>query len=1012
MATPSNKRLLAILVAVLVAVCTLQAQPVYRFSVKVGIDCESVDSLGGLDRVKPMVADMFHKVNRAFNHGGQFAALYDFEVDWDAFYVYDGISTDEVYKPHPDHDYLVVIDGYKSNPAENGGGWYGADIQTVYHSRIHNDRFNNPFEQGAIDGIIHEFGHSRGMPDIYAMKVDADKNPVAPIACQTVRCIMDYPYGETHWSRYAVNMINAAADKRIEIDNLVAAMCPDKIDVSVNDADGNPVEGARLRLYPVGWYSYSVSPEPIQDVLTGSDGHFVFPGDVYGKSEEFGLGCPNVFVEAKKDGKAAYGWLPLYEVQNAAFDGLPAYRLQLRFKADAPNDPLKTSVPVCYPAPQKQAEPRWTIAPDGSIRWDVTESSYPHSDHIEMTGEQLSCVLRWGVDASGAFSEERSLVFPLLRTIPNDTHASLNIRTALDVPSLLAVDGLSLKNEKVETVSIDGAVGVSSTFCVGKHNIGSAKGAAPVPAVRVERTVAPSMNLPMLVEQYTVTNIRKTPLTLYVPEFTQAFNTPAEKGVDGSYVVLSSVVNPGTVRLEPGCSRSFGVVFQGCRASEAPVEILDGFVDEQLAARKGYVSQVTGNLVFECPDNILETMFRHAKVRVAESIIKTSGGYMHAPGGESYYAAIWANDQAEYANPFFPFLGYDVANESALNSYRHFARFMNDEWKPIPSSIIAEGKDIWDGAGDRGDAAMIAYGASRYCLEMGDKAVAEELWPLIEWCLEYCGRKVNSAGVVESDTDEMEGRFPSGNANLNTSSLYYDALNSACYLAKAIGKNPRDYAKRAKAMRKSIESYFGAEVSGYHTYRYYDGNDILRSWICTPLTMGVFDRADGTVQALFSPEMWTENGLLTAQGDKTFWDRPLLYAFRGIFAAGYADQALDKMHFYSERRLLGDHVPYAIEAWPEGSQRHLAAESGLYCRVVTEGLFGIRPTGLDSFDLKPSLPSSWPSMALRGIKAFGSDFGLEVRRVSEGMLAVDLTCGDTKKTYTIKEGSTLKIRLK
>ena len=23
----------------------------------------------------------------------------------------------------------------------------------------------------------------------------------------------------------------------------------------------------------------------------------------------------------------------------------------------------------------------------------------------------------------------------------------------------------------------------------------------------------------------------------------------------------------------------------------------------------------------------------------------------------SYYAAIWANDQAEYANPFFPFLG-------------------------------------------------------------------------------------------------------------------------------------------------------------------------------------------------------------------------------------------------------------------------------------------------------------------------------------------------------------------
>jgi hypothetical protein len=55
-----------------------------------------------------------------------------------------------------------------------------------------------------------------------------------------------------------------------------------------------------------------------------------------------------------------------------------------------------------------------------------------------------------------------------------------------------------------------------------------------------------------------------------------------------------------------------------------------------------------------------------------------------------------------------------------MNSYRHFARFMNDEYKPIPSSIIAEGTDIWHGAGDRGDGAMIAYGAARFALSLGD----------------------------------------------------------------------------------------------------------------------------------------------------------------------------------------------------------------------------------------------------------------------------------------------------
>lgn len=57
------------------------AQPIYRFSVKVGIDCESVDSLGGVDKVKQKIEYMFKRVNKAFNHTRQFDAVYDFEVD-------------------------------------------------------------------------------------------------------------------------------------------------------------------------------------------------------------------------------------------------------------------------------------------------------------------------------------------------------------------------------------------------------------------------------------------------------------------------------------------------------------------------------------------------------------------------------------------------------------------------------------------------------------------------------------------------------------------------------------------------------------------------------------------------------------------------------------------------------------------------------------------------------------------------------------------------------------------
>lgn len=367
------------------------------------------------------------------------------------------------------------------------------------------------------------------------------------------------------------------------------------------------------------------------------------------------------------------------------------------------------------------------------------------------------------------------------------------------------------------------------------------------------------------------------------------------------------------------------------------------------------------NLVLETPDPVINQMFAFSKIRACESIYETQGGPMHGPGGESYYAAIWANDQAEYINPYFPYTGYEYGNVSALNSFKHFARFINDDWKPIPSSIVAEGLDIWAGVGDRGDAAMIAYGASRYALTRASREEAEELWPLISWCLEYCHRKLNEGGVVASDTDELENRFPSGDANLCTSSLYYDALISAAYLAKELGKGndvANTYRKQASTLRKNIEAYFGSTVEGYSTYAYYKGNDVLRSWICIPLTMGIDERKEGTIQALFSPRLWTENGLLTQAGSETFWDRSTLYALRGVYAAGETEKATEYLQRYSKTRLLGEHVPYAIEAWPEGEQRHLSAESGLYGRIITEGLFGIRPIGFKSFTLTPRLPQN------------------------------------------------------
>ena len=281
--------------------------------------------------------------------------------------------------------------------------------------------------------------------------------------------------------------------------------------------------------------------------------------------------------------------------------------------------------------------------------------------------------------------------------------------------------------------------------------------------------------------------------------------------------------------------------------------------------------------------------------------------------------------------------------------------------------------------------------------------------------MEYCKRRLNAEGVVESDSDELEGRFPAGDANLCTSCLYYDALTSARYLGKELGVSAaqlEEYEREAATLRENIERYFGATVHGYKTYQYYKGCDLLRSWICVPFVVGIDDRADETIKALFSDVLWTENGLLTQEGSSTFWDRSTLYALRGVFAVGAQEIALDKLRYYSRVRLLGEHVPYPIEAWPEGSQRHLSAESALYCRVITEGLFGIRPTGFHKFETTPRLPKEWPSMELKNVRAFGKTFNLLVSRADDGQLRVEarLANGDAKE-YAIQEGETLEIEL-
>ena len=605
---------------------------------------------------------------------------------------------------------------------------------------------------------------------------------------------------------------------------------------------------------------------------------------------------------------------------------------------------------------------RWEIVDGGSaIHWNVRDDGrLPHADSLEMSGRRVSLILDYGVSSERTLTVARKLVWPWIRRQPNDTHGSMKISWGERTPYLV-VDGERLV-ESVTQIRHDGVFTVESTAQRG---------------LRLTHRIFPSAKDPCVFETYEVANDGADPVTVKAED---AFLREVVLGCTGRWNLYARLEPAGPVALRPGEHAVWQVCYGAYRADDEE-KMYDAAAE--LTARRVRVGELTRTVVLETDDPVLDTAFRFAKIRAGESIFETSGGLMHAPGGGDYYAATWCNDQLEYAGPWFAYTGDATALEASFNAYRHYMPFMGVDYAPIPCSVIAEGRDYWNAVRDRGDAAMWAYGMSRFTLAAGRRDWAQALRPGLRWALEYCRRRLNDAGAVCSDTDELEGRLPAGSANLCTSALYYDALVHAAVLERELGDTAfaQDCQTRAVALRSAIDRYFGAEIHGYRTYRYYDGCTILRSWIGIPLCVGIMDRAFDTAEALLSPYLRTQNaGLLCAEGDKAgiTWDRSLLYAFRGILLAGLSERALPDLRTYSRTRLLGEHVPYPVEAWPEGSMRHLSAESALYCRVFTEGLFGLEPIGFGKFRASGRLPKGLKRAALRNVCTGNCVFDIEL----------------------------------
>jgi hypothetical protein len=517
----------------------------------------------------------------------------------------------------------------------------------------------------------------------------------------------------------------------------------------------------------------------------------------------------------------------------------------------------------------------------------------------------------------------------------------------------------------------------------------------------VTRTVYPSTTQAVVIEEWQVRNTAGSKVAVKVEPGRKSMATVGK-------VNVFRTCQGGTVdSLKPGEVFSFATTVHAL-----PADAQDKGIDvaAERAARRALAEAAwRGPGRLETPEPMLDMAYALQKLHVLECPIETGKGIITHNGSLTYSPGIWANDPVEYSSPVFPFFGDAGLNRAGMNMYRVWQDYCQQHGIiPFPGSF--EGTALKLTQKERGDDAMVLYGLSKFLLFQGDRAAATELWPLIEFSAASVMKHTTADGIVASQTDEMEDRYPTGTANLSTSSLAYGGYRQAAHLARALGKGPvaADCDRRADALRAAIEAWFGAEVEGFKTYRYYKENTTLRGWILLPLAMGISERRDATVAALTSAKLWphkmTGADILAESTRPTEWGRETYYALRALFKAGRTEEALDLTRRVVKAQIFGSKGPY-----PDEDAIDMLCPGSLYPRVFTEGVFGIVPTGLDSFECTPWLPKDWPRMALRDVRAFGQAWDLLVERagdqqkvtVTRGGRTVMTATGPAGKTYTV-----------
>lgn len=463
------------------------------------------------------------------------------------------------------------------------------------------------------------------------------------------------------------------------------------------------------------------------------------------------------------------------------------------------------------------------------------------------------------------------------------------------------------------------------------------------------------------------------------------------------------VANGHTVRRVCQWTSTTRFVIAYTSAAEAGMYAIDH------RERTRLVQEWVKPITLSCSDANICALVRFAKIRACDAVVHARKlGVVHSPGGGMYYSGVWCNDQAEYAAPVL--VTFSATRSAMLNSLQQLATRIDEDG--VPYSIEIDGAYV--GALDRGDAAMFAWGGALAAMAIPDDPRLHWLYAGVHKCCALLLRKMEASavGVVPSQSDELEERFATGEANLSVNCLAILALETASAMATGEARAV-EYAEAAQRLRVAVHAHFG--VDDGRKYAYYDGCEDGRGWACLAVLAGLPDGVDALRFVL--DVLWNRDGVRVSGNADDIWDRCTLYALRAAFGAGFVDEGARKLGEYAKFRLLDSvAAPYPVEC--NGSFAQLSAESALLLRVVTEGLLGIRPHAVKGvMRLKPVCPSAWGWYCVDDVTFVDVVLCFRVELVTKSVGDVTEYCdlsvstGDNEETVRFKKGATVLLRL-